>query len=467
MLANKAASVFCTSYRTILEAKICYNELTMKITTQPKSAFFISLIIYLFFSFSFGQNSTEVWMIPIDTEITTATAQYVKARVQRANAEQPLALVIYLDTPGGQIIAAERIVNSILQDARVPTIAVVSNAISAGAIIAMSAEQVAMLPGSSIGAATAINAFSGENAGEKINSVWRSQFRSVAEARGRNPDVAAGMVSKRIEIPGLSTTDELITLTASQAIKYNIADIEANNINDALEQLGYGGVELVTLGPNLAERFGGFLANPLIAALLLAVGIGGILIELFAPGFGLPGIIGTLALVALAAGAYFATPATTLDVMLILIGGILLVLELLVIPGFGIAGILGLAAIAVAVIKIFPDGYQWVYVLGYTTIFGAILTIILFWLLPNSRFMKLFALNTDLGNKDNLNYKKTLNFDQLLGKEGLATSDLRPAGLATIDNHRVDVVTEGDYISNGSKIKVIDVSGTRIVVKKV
>ncbi|HHO55193.1 MAG TPA: nodulation protein NfeD [Trueperaceae bacterium] len=439
----------------------------MKITTQPKSAFFISLIVYLFFSFGLGQNSTEVWMIPIDTEITTATAQYVKARVQRANAEQPLALVIYLDTPGGQIIAAERIVNSILQDARVPTIAVVSNAISAGAIIAMSAEQVAMLPGSSIGAATAINAFSGENAGEKINSVWRSQFRSVAEARGRNPDVAAGMVSKRIEIPGLSTTNELITLTASQAIKYNIADIEANNINDALEQLGYGGVELVTLGPNLAERFGGFLANPLIAALLLAVGIGGILIELFAPGFGLPGIIGTLALVALAAGAYFATPATTLDVMLILIGGILLVLELLVIPGFGIAGILGLAAIAVAVIKIFPDGYQWVYVLGYTTIFGAILTIILFWLLPNSRFMKLFALNTDLGNKDNLNYKKTLNFDQLLGKEGLATSDLRPAGLATIDNHRVDVVTEGDYISNGSKIKVIDVSGTRIVVKKV
>ena len=439
----------------------------MKITTQSKSAFFISLIVYLFFSFGLGQNSTEVWMIPIDTEITTATAQYVKARVQRANAEQPLALVIYLDTPGGQIIAAERIVNSILQDARVPTIAVVSNAISAGAIIAMSAEQVAMLPGSSIGAATAINAFSGENAGEKINSVWRSQFRSVAEARGRNPDVAAGMVSKRIEIPGLSTSDELITLTASQAIKYNIADIEANNINDALEQLGYGGVELVTLGPNLAERFGGFLANPLIAALLLAVGIGGILIELFAPGFGLPGIIGTLALVALAAGAYFATPATTLDVMLILIGGVLLVLELLVIPGFGIAGILGLAAITVAIIKIFPDGYQWVYVLGYTTIFGAILTIILFWLLPNSRFMKLFALNTDLGNKDNLNYKQTLNFDQLLAKEGLATSDLRPAGLATIDNHRVDVVTEGDYISNGSKIKVIDVSGTRIVVKKV
>jgi len=439
----------------------------MKISLQFKPAFFISLIISILTTFAFTQNNSKVWLIPIDTEITTATAQYIKSRVKRANNEQPLALVFYLDTPGGQIIAAEQIVNSILQDARVPTIAVVSNAISAGAIIAMSAEQLAMLPGSSIGAATAINAFSGENAGEKINSVWRSQFRSVAEARGRNPDVAAGMVSKRIEIPGLSTSDELITLTASQAVKYNIADIEANNINDALEQLGYGGVELLTLGPNLAERFGGVLANPLIAALLLVIGIGGVLIELFAPGFGLPGIIGTLALVALAAGAYFATPATALDVMLIIIGGILLMLELLVIPGFGVAGILGIAAIAVAIIKIFPDGYQWAYVLGYSVIFGAILTILLFWMLPNSRFMKLFALYTDLGSKANLSHKQALNFDQLLGKEGIATSDLRPSGLASIANHRIDVVTEGDYIKSGSKIKVIDVSGTKVVVKEI
>ena len=81
--------------------------------------------------------ANTVWLIPIETEITTATAQYVKARVERANREQPLALVFLLDTPGGQIIAAERIVNSILQEAQVPTIAVVENAISAGAIIAM------------------------------------------------------------------------------------------------------------------------------------------------------------------------------------------------------------------------------------------------------------------------------------------------------------------------------------------
>lgn len=447
----------------------------MTTTLRRPSALSFAVAVALFLSLyaQFGQAQTvtnSVWLIPIETEITTATAQFVASRVERANKERPLALVIYLDTPGGQIIAAEHIVNSILQDSQVPTLSVVSNAISAGAIIAMSAEQVAMLPGSSIGAATAINAFTGENAGEKINSVWRNQFRSVAEARGRNADVAEGMVSTRIEIPGLSTSEELITLSSAQAVEYDIADIQANNLTDALEKFGYGGVAVERLEPNLAERLGGSLANPLIAAALLVLGIGGILIEAFSPGFGLPGVIGVLALVALGAGAFIATPAGTLDMILILAGVLLLVLELLVIPGFGVAGVLGLAAIVIAIVRIFPNDNQWAYVLGYTAIFGAILTFVLFWMLPNSRFVRIFALNTRLANtpgNDSKSARLVASYDYMLGQRGIALSDLRPAGVATINNERRDVVTEGDFIANGTEIEVILVQGSRIVVKAV
>jgi membrane-bound serine protease (ClpP class) len=334
----------------------------------------------------------------------------------------------------------------------------------------MSAEQVAMLPGSSIGAATAINAFTGENAGEKINSVWRNQFRSVAEARGRNADVAEGMVSVRIEIPGLSTSEELITLSSAQAVEYDIADIQASNLTDALEKFGYGSVAVERLEPNLAERLGGSLANPLIAAALLVLGIGGILIEAFSPGFGLPGVIGVLALVALGAGAFIATPAGTLDMILIFAGVLLLVLELLVIPGFGVAGVLGLAAIVIAVVRIFPNDNQWAYVLGYTAIFGAVLTFVLFWMLPNSRFVRVFALNTRLANSpgtDSKSARLVASYDYMLGQRGVALSDLRPAGVAIINNERKDVVTEGDFIANGTEIEVILVEGSRIVVKAV
>lgn len=442
---------------------------------RRNAAFWVAVSISIMFILSSGfltkaqTLSNTVWLVPIDNEISTATAQFIASRVERANTERPLALIIYLDTPGGQIIAAEDIVNSILQDSQVPTIAVVSNAISAGAIIAMSAEQVVMLPGSSIGAATAINGITGERASEKINSVWRSQFRSVAEARGRNPEVAEGMVSERVEIPGLSTTEELITLSSPQAVEFNIADIQASNINDALEQLGYGGVAIERLEPNLAERLGGSLANPLIAAALLVVGIGGILIEAFSPGFGVPGVLGILALVALGAGAFIATPAGTLDMVLILVGVVLLILELLVIPGFGVAGVLGLASIVIAIIRIFPNDNQWAFVLGYTAIFGAVLTIGLFWMLPNSRFVKVFALSTRLDNApgtDRQSARLVASSDYLLGQQGVAISDLRPAGVAKLANERIDVVTEGDFIANGATIEVILVEGSRVVVKE-
>ena len=447
----------------------------MTTTLRRHSALAIAVAVALFLSLSaqFGQAQSvtnSVWLIPIETEITTATAQFVASRIERANKERPLAVVIFLDTPGGQIIAAEQIVNSVLQDSQVPTLAVVSNAISAGAIIAMSAEQVAMLPGSSIGAATAINAFTGENAGEKVNSVWRNQFRSVAEARGRNADVAEGMVSERIEVPGLSTSEELITLSSAQAVEFDIADIQASNLTDALEKFGYGGVNVERLEPNLAERLGSSLANPLIAAALLVIGIGGILIEAFSPGFGIPGVVGVLALVALGAGAFIATPAGTLDMVLILAGVLLLVVELLVIPGFGVAGVLGLASIVIAIVRIFPNDNQWAYVLGYTAIFGAVLTFALFWMLPNSRFVRIFALSTRLANApgtDRQSARLVASYDYMLGQRGIALSDLRPAGVAEINNERKDVVTEGDFIANGSEIEVILVEGSRIVVKAV
>src|SRR5690606_36307695 len=201
--------------------------------------------------------------------------------------------------------AMQDIVGIILHQTSVPSLAVVQNAFSAGALIAMSAERLAMLPGSSIGAALPILATPTGIApvDEKFSSALRGEFRSVAEARGRNPQVAEGMVDELIEIPGLSTASELITLTAAQAVEYGIADSQAGTLQQALADFGYGGVAIERMEPSLTERLGGFLAQPLISAALLVIGIGGLLIEIFSPGFGLPGAIGILALAAIAMAA--------------------------------------------------------------------------------------------------------------------------------------------------------------------
>jgi membrane-bound serine protease (ClpP class) len=435
----------------------------------PVGFFALLSLLGLILTAPFAVAQTNVvWVIPIEGEITSATAQFVASRIIQANDAQPLAVVLYIDTPGGQIVAAERIVNTILQDAQVPTIAVVANAFSAGAIIAMSAEEVAMLPGSSIGAATVINALTGESAGDKVNSAWRAQFRSVAEARGRNAQVAEAMVSERIEIPGLSTTEELVTLTPAQALEFNIADIQARNLRDALEQLGYGGVTLERLEPNLAERLGGNLANPLIAAALLVVGIGGILLEVLSPGFGIPGIIGILAFAAFGIGAFIATPAGPIDLLLIMAGVILLTVEVLFIPDFGLAGLLGIGAIITAIIRIFPNTDQLVGVLGYSALFSVVLVIGFFWMLPNSRFTKIFGLSTRLANLPGTTPEQArliASYDYLLNARGVSSSDLRPAGVARFGTERIDVVTEGGYVPSGSDVEVVRVEGNRVVVR--
>src|SRR5690606_40153873 len=97
--------------------------------------------------------------------------------------------------------------------------------------------------------------------------------------------------------------------TAALAGEHGIEDVQASTLADALTRFGYGGVPVERLEPSFGERLGAFLSQPLLAAVLLVVGIGGLLIEIFSPGFGVPGAIGVIALAAFAYPAFIATPA--------------------------------------------------------------------------------------------------------------------------------------------------------------
>jgi membrane-bound serine protease (ClpP class) len=270
------------------------------------------------------------------------------------------------------------------------------------------------------------------------------------------------MVDPAVDVPGLSAPGELLTLTATQAVSNGIADLQANTLRDALDQLGYGGAAVTRLEPNLTERLGTVLASPVVIAILLVLGIGGIVLEFFTPGFGFPGAIGILALALLAATTLIATPAGVIDVVLIIAGVILIVVEVFVAPGTFVALILGLAAIILAVVRIFQD--ESVAVLGWAALFGSALLAALLWLFPRTRLASRFMLETRLVTADATSGEGSSPYMQLLGRTGTATSDLRPAGVARIDGQRVDVVTQGDFIPVGSKITVLRVEGNRIIV---
>jgi membrane-bound serine protease (ClpP class) len=60
-----------------------------------------------------------------------------------------------------------------------------------------------------------------------------------------------------------------------------------------------------------------------------------------------------------------------------------------------------------------------------------------------------------------------LQASALLGKIGVAITTLRPAGKAQFDEEFLDVVAEGDYVSPGARVQIIEIEGNRIVVKEV
>jgi membrane-bound serine protease (ClpP class) len=149
-----------------------------------------------------------------------------------------------------------------------------------------------------------------------------------------------------------------------------------------------------------------------------------------------------------------------LTVTLLVIGGLLMLAET-VLPGM-VAGILGFLCIVGGVIAGYtklepPAGH---YILLGTTLALVAGTVAWFRLFPNSRFARVFISQRAVGN---------LGVEQpaLLHQTGTALSHLRPSGMALINGHRVDVVTEGGLIERGAAVKVVAVEGMRVIVRAV
>jgi len=401
------------------------------------------------------------YVVRIDGEIDLPLATYVEDALAKAESAGAAGVVLWVDTPGGRIDAAMRISDAIL-DTSLPTLAVVKNAFSAGALISLSAEQIAMLPGSEIGAALPINVSPVSKptaADRKFISAFKAKFRAVAEARGRPVELAEAMVDPDIEIEGVVGKGEPLTLTAAKAVELGIADFECNSLREALEKAGFD-AETATLEIPTRIRVSRVLTSMYVAPVLLALGLLGLVVEFFTPGFGIPGLLGLLMLGLYFAGGLMAGMSGIVEVSLFLAGIALLLTEMFLIPGFGVAGIGGLAALAASIYLTFGD--QALIVGSLAVIIGAFGLFVVFRYLPRTKAAHALVLDDTIGSQAPPREKLTA----LLGAVGVAVSDLRPAGVARFGERKVDVVADGEYIPKGAHIRVIEVEGARVVVRQ-
>jgi len=418
-----------------------------------------------------------VYVVSIEGMIDLGQAPYLKRVLEEAKNQRAAAVILDINTFGGRVDAAVQMRDALL-DSEVRTIAFVNKrAISAGALISLASHTIAMGAGGTIGAATPVQVSGGGGSAipveEKTVSYVRKEFRATAEARKRPPLIAEAMVDADVNIPKVVEKGKLLTLTTDEALRLKVADFRADNLQQVLERAGLAGAELRQTRPNWAENVVRVLTQPLVASLLVTVAMLGIIIELRTPGFGIPGALGVTSLGLVLWGHWLAQLAGMETALLVLGGLLLLAIEILLIPGFGIAGLAGIAAlIAGLVMGMTGEGNtaQLLTLVAARLVFSVLIAIGLSLLalrflayLPGGRWLVLRT-ELDAGHgwaspppEDN----------QWLGRQGLAHSVLRPSGIAEIDNHRLDVVSDGEMVEAGRPIEVIRVDGNRIVVREV
>jgi len=233
----------------------------------------------------------RIMEIVVEGEIDLGLAAYLERVLDAAQPGE--GVVVRVNTFGGRVDAAVRIRDAMLR-CKGRTLAFVDGrAISAGALITLGADRIYMVGGATIGAATPITLQGGEMkpVEAKVVSYFRKEMKATAEAKGRRGDLAEAMVDPAVEIPGLDGKDTTLTLTTPEAKKHGLIDGEAQTLAEALKAAGWPATT-TKVNENWAEQVARTLSDSRISSLLMTIGMIGILIELWAPGHLLAGLVG-------------------------------------------------------------------------------------------------------------------------------------------------------------------------------
>lgn len=347
---------------------------------------------------TFQSGNNTVGLITIDDRtsgISQSTWIYVKNALDYYKKTKPAFLILELNTPGGEVYAAQRISDALKEldtQYNIPVVAFINNwAISAGAMLAYSTRYIAIVKDSSMGAAEPLSVEGGktEVASEKVNSALRADFANRAAFFGRNPFIAEAMVDKDIilvkrhgRIIKVDSEDQikkkgpdadiifkpkgkLLTLNSEQLLQEGVADIylPPQKLPQITEkELEKGKWEankmLLFTAPFFTNhqqntiidvykmdwktKFFAFLANPAVASILFLGLVVGFYMEMSTPGFGLAGTVATTCLFLLILSSYGLELANWLELILLVTGLLIILVELFILPTFGLLGIVGI-----------------------------------------------------------------------------------------------------------------------------
>lgn len=434
-----------------------------------------------------GAAAQPVMLLTLDGAVSPATADYMVRGIRRAADKGAGLVILQVDTPGGLDTSMRSVIKEILASP-VPVAVFVgpsgARAASAGTYILYASHVAAMAPGTNLGAATPVpigmpqpgkqpgkqpagaEKEKGDAKKDKSkkdeapeSAMSRKQvhdaaayIRSLAQLRGRNAEW------------GERAVREAVSLSAQDALKMNVADVLAQDVQDLLVKLHGRKVtvqgvervletkdaEVLAVEPDWRSRLLAVIANPSVALILMMLGIYGLILEMMNPGFVVPGVIGGICLL-LALYALQLLPINYAGLGLILLGMAFIVAEAFL-PSFGALGIGGVIALAIGgVILIDPEaGAGYSVPLPLVAVVSAIGGGVVF-------FTVLFALKAR---------KRPVvsGQEQMIGSVGEALEDLESDGWARVEGERWRVVSARP-LRRGQKVTVVGVTGLTLRVE--
>ena len=429
---------------------------------MKKSRFLPLLVIAFILTISsgaYGQSPGKAYVVPINGEINRATHNYVRDIVNDLNNRSDVEAIIFeIDTYGGVVDEAIKM-KDIIIGTNIPTITLVNNkAASAGVLITIAGEHIAMADNAVIGSAETI-----PNT-EKILSLWRSVLRDTAQFRGRDALLVEAMADSDIAIEGVIESGKLLNLTAQEAYELGLADILSRDYNQILNHFEIEVSEIEVMEEGLQVKLAKYISNPSVSTMLLTLGFVGLVIEILTPGFGLGGTISLMGFGLYFGGNILAGNSNWTSLILFVVGLGLLVIEGIV-PGFGLPGIGGIIFVVAGTILAMQDLTTAIFSLSIAIIVTALVAIVMIKHGYKSKLLSKVVLSNRLDSERG--YLSTNTMVDLLGKEGIALTELRPSGFITIDGEKQDALAESGYIPEDSNIKVVKVEGSKIFVRRI
>tara|TARA_B100000809_G_C15129902_1_gene527912 strand:- start:1346 stop:2572 length:1227 start_codon:yes stop_codon:yes gene_type:complete len=404
-------------------------------------------------------------------EIDARTSRYVELGLEQAKTGKYDLVFIDMDTYGGTVLDADKIVSMLLEEELPTYVYVDKNAGSAGSFIAIACDSIYMAPGSVMGASTVVNEKM-EVMPEKIQSFMRKKMRSTAETNGRDPYIAEELVGINLH----TDSAYVRVLTNKEAMEVGYCEGVFDDKAAIFKYYKFKNPQIDTYKLDLKNQLIDFFLNPAVKSILILLIFGGIYMEFKTPGIGVAALISLIATLLYFIPDYMHGLLAHWEILIFILGIILIILEIFVIPGFGIAGVTGIVFIFSSLLlsMIQNDFFDFGFVsreqlnIAFRTVgIGFIGSVVLMYftasLLIKSAVFQRIILTDTIDVKVNVSTTGV----SLVGKEGTAYTDLRPSGKVQIDSIIYDAISRGGYINQHEKIKVIEDKQAHLIVKNV